>query len=312
MSQLESESLILRFEAHLSQVRRCSIHTVRNYISDLHQFESFLKERKAIPDTLTASNIGSIDRYSVRGFLSSLHGKKKAASSARKLSSLRTFFAEMQRQGFLKEDPTELVDGPKVPKRIPEVAEAAVLSSLLEIPNCETPAGLRDRALLELLYGSGLRAAEAVALNLEDVSLESAEVRVMGKGLKQRVVPLGEYSSAALRSYMSRRLKVVNLGKSTRALFVNLRGTRLSTRGLAMILEKHLRSLPERLKISPHGLRHSFATHLLDGGADLRAIQELLGHSNLATTERYTQVSLGRLKKVHDQSHPRARRVHDQ
>lgn len=303
------ESLIVRFEGHLSQVRRCSSHTVRNYVSDLRQFEVYLLSRKTIAGELTPFNIRGIDRFHLRGFLASLHGRRASSSAARKLSSIRTFFAEMLRQGFVKADPTELVDGPKVPRKIPSVADAASVGRLMEAPSDDTAAASRDRALLELLYGSGLRAAEAVALNLQDLSEDRMEVRVTGKGRKARVVPLGEYSMEALRAYVAIRPTLVPAGKKTDAVFLNARGGRLTTRGLALILEKHLRSLPERLKISPHGLRHSFATHLLDGGADLRSIQELLGHSNLATTERYTQVSLGQLRRVHTQSHPRARRT---
>ncbi len=301
------EVLRERFGNFLKEVRRLSPHTVRNYLSDIEQFESFLRNKKVIDKGLTPSNLPKIDRYHVRGFLSTLHEEHAPASISRKLATIRVFFAEMARQQLITSDPTESVSGPKIPKRVPQVASESVLKELIAIPPEDQAAGLRDRALFELLYGSGLRAAEAVGLDLEDIDLDQREVRVRGKGDKDRIVPLGEFACDALRMYRNERHQLQKK-ETTLAFFLNVRGGRLTTRGLAVILEKHLRTLSTRVKLSPHTLRHSFATHLLDHGADLRVIQELLGHASLATTEKYTNVTLGKLRKVHAESHPRAKR----
>ncbi|HLG19191.1 MAG TPA: tyrosine recombinase [Bdellovibrionota bacterium] len=306
---LEPNALVPAFGDYLSTVRRVSPHTVRNYISDLEQFEAHLRAKKAISERLGAGNVGSIDRFHVRGFLAQLHGKKTPASIARKLSTLRTFFAQMVREKYRKDDPTALVEGPKVPKRMPRVADEKTIDLLVRQPKDKETLGPRDRALLELLYGCGLRAAEAVTLNLSDLDLDSAEIRVVGKGRKERVLPVGDYAKEALLRYLTQRDTLLKKEPKTEAVFLNAHGRRLTTRGVALILERTLRALPQRVQLSPHALRHSFATHLLDHGADLRVIQELLGHANLATTEKYTAVSLGRLRTVYKQAHPRARRM---
>jgi tyrosine recombinase XerC len=300
-----SESLVLRFGQHLSRIRNLSPHSVRNYVSDLRQFESFLILRK----TIGGSNVSKIDRFHIRSFVASLHaGKKAPASVSRKISAIRTFFDLAVREGFVPANPTELVTGPKVPKRMPRVAQVEILDQLLSAPDTESVPGLRDRALLELLYGCGLRAQEAVNLEVDDVEFDRREVRVLGKGRKERVIPMGECAAEALENYLARRGELARSGRPTPAVFLNARGSRLTTRGMALILEKHLRALAQRTHLTPHSLRHSFATHLLERGADLKTIQELLGHSNLATTERYTKVTIGKLTEVYSKAHPRARR----
>lgn len=309
MSRGTPECLLVRFEKYLREIRQLSPHTVRNYLSDLEQFESHLKGKGVIDDRLTEKNVVHLDRFHIRGFLASMHGTKAPASVARKLATLRTFFRQVRREQLRDDDPTEIVTGPKVPKRMPRVAEESVLTELVSIPTTETVLGLRDRALLELLYGSGLRAQEAVSMDLPDVDLDRLEVRVLGKGRKERLVPIGDCTADAIGAYFLRRGELLKNSTRNSALFLNAHGGRLTPRGLAVILDRHLRRLSTRIKLSPHALRHSFATHLLERGADLRSIQELLGHSNLATTEKYTHVTLGRLKKVYDVAHPRARRV---
>jgi integrase/recombinase XerC len=309
MQPTAPESLIARYISHVEGVRNFSNHTKRNYQSDLKQFETYLIQSGAISGPLMEANIPAIDRYHIRGFAASLHGSNSSASVARKISTLRSFFSNLQRQGFIQNDPTVLVRAPKVARKMPRVASEETMAELLASPAQDKRAGLRDRALLEILYGCGLRAQEASGLNLLDVDLDALEVRVLGKGRKERIVPMGDFASEAIRAYLEKRGEFLRKNGDPSAFFLNARGGRLSTRGIALILQKHLRSLAQRTELSPHALRHSFATHLLDRGADLRSIQELLGHSNLATTERYTKVTVGKLKEVYGRAHPRAKRV---
>lgn len=302
MKKDANRSLVSEFAVHLGDVRRLSPHTLRNYVSDLRQFESFLLGRGKIGRSIDPDNAPSIDRFLIRTYLATLHGGREPASVARKAASLRTFFRYLKDEGFRADDPTRGLSGPKVPKRVPRVADEKLLNELLSLPDPATVAGLRDRAILETLYGCGLRVAELVAIDLPDLDLAERQVRVRGKGRKERIVPLGDYAAEALELYLGKR------GPGGPALFRNARGGRLTTRGVTFLLDGYLRKLSVRVALSPHALRHSFATHLLDRGADLRAIQELLGHSNLSTTERYTHVTVEKLKRVYDDAHPRADR----
>ncbi|MFH1262567.1 MAG: tyrosine recombinase XerC [Pseudomonadota bacterium] len=303
METSNHKSLVFEFIEQLRTVRRLSPHTVRNYLSDLIQFEGFLAGRKIVPREIDPGNAATIDRFHVRTYLSTLHKGKKAASIARKIAVLRTFFHFLKESGVRPDDPTVTITGPKVPKRLPRVADESLIRELISLPDAEKIAGVRDRAILEMLYGCGLRVAELVALDLPDVDLDEREARVLGKGNKERIVPIGDYAAEALMVYLAKR----PIGPD--ALFLNARRGRLTTRGVTYLLDGYLRRLSTRVHLSPHALRHSFATHLLERGADLRAIQELLGHSNLATTERYTRVTLEKLKQVYHDSHPRADRV---
>ena len=304
----KDDSLPRKFERFLTGVRRLSPHTTRNYLSDLYQFESYLEKKRKSKSILTEVAVGSIDHYDVRGFLARFHGKLAPSSIARKLASLRAFFSYIVREGFRNDHPTDRIVGPKLPKRVPEVADIALLKELLSLPKQGTRLGSRDCALLEILYGCGLRASEIVGLDVEDVDHSNKTLRVRGKGNKERVVPMGEYALEAFVRY-GKALKTLRAkDRDLTALFLNARGRRLTTRGLSFILSKYLVKLSRRVHLSPHALRHSFATHLLDRGADLRTIQELLGHSSLATTEKYTHVTLGKLKEVHRLAHPRAER----
>lgn len=303
MKSRSRKSLLWEFREHAQRVRRLSPHTLRNYVSDLLQFEAFLLGRNVIRWEIDAKNVHTIDRYHLRSYLADLHKGKRASSIARKTAVLRTFFRFVKDQGYRSDDPTAIIAGPKVPKKIPRVADEKLLRELLTLPDTGKPQGWRDRAMLEMLYGCGLRVAELVALDVLDMDLSEQEVRVLGKGEKERVVPMGEYAAEAVEKYLAKR------SAKSSVLFLNARGGRLTTRGVTFLLDQYLRQLSTRVAISPHSLRHSFATHLLDRGADLRVIQELLGHSNLATTERYTHVTVEKLKQVYDASHPRASRV---
>jgi site-specific recombinase XerD len=303
MRERTPSSLIREFEAHIGEVRRLSPHTLRNYISDLKQFERYLNARKIIAGHVQLDNVQNVNRTHVRGFLASIFEKVAPVSMGRKLSTLKSFFGYACRQGWIEEDPTRLVRGPIVPKKVPRIAAETTLDELFSLADANEKTGKRDRAILELLYGCGLRVAELVSLNVRDVDLKTRELRVVGKGSKERIVPVGQYALESVESYLSEK------AHEQVALFLNARGERITTRGVAHILRGYLLRLRSRVSISPHSLRHSFATHLLERGADLRSIQELLGHSNLATTERYTRVTLGALRRVYGNSHPRAQRV---
>jgi integrase/recombinase XerC len=289
---------IAAFLRHLDRERNLSPHTLRAYASDLVQFKAHLKAelgREGHPK--------DVDHLLIRGFLARLHesGIRKA-SSARKLASLRTFFRFLCREGILAKNPARPLLSPRLEKRIPAHLQEAEVAALLEIPG-EGDAILRNRALLELLYATGIRCSELVGLSLDDLDLDSKLVRVLGKGRKERVVPFGARARDALLLYLPARGRTP--GRSE-AVFRNARGGRLSDRSVRSIVAGQVRRLALERKVSPHTLRHSFATHLLERGADLRAIQELLGHASLSTTQRYTHVDTRHLLEVYNRAHPRA------
>jgi integrase/recombinase XerC len=310
--------------------RNVSAHTVRAYASDIEQYLSWVAlERRRSVAVLTPHDL---DFASVRGYLAHLTRAGHASSSlARELSALRTFTRYLRREGRLDEDPAALVVSPKRDHPIPAHLSEPEMDHLLETPDAAMPLGRRDRAVLELFYASGLRLSELVAVDIEDVNLPSRIVRVLGKGGKERVVPFNQAAARALRAWLPDRQAIVTgLDARTRStatagarrvgrsrseaaspedpLFVNYRGTRLSGRSVHRLVLKYVRQCSLRLGISPHALRHSFATHLLQRGADLRAIQELLGHARLTTTQRYTHVNAAQLLEVYRKAHPRARR----
>jgi integrase/recombinase XerC len=286
------------FLRHLARERNCSPHTVRAYGRDLALFEAHLREtlgREPKPR--------DVDHLLIRSFLARLHeaGLKKT-SSARRLAALRTFFRYLCREGVLAANPARVLLSPKTEKRIPVPLDEAEAARLLDVPG-ETDAALRARAILELLYATGIRCAELVGLDLAEVDLESRMVRVLGKGRKERVVPFGGRALEALRAYLPARLRAA---PRSDALFVNARGGRLTDRSIRHIVAARMRQAATETHVSPHTLRHSFATHLLQRGADLRAIQELLGHSSLSTTQRYTHVNARHLLEIYRKTHPRA------
>jgi integrase/recombinase XerC len=301
------QKLIEQFLEHLRYERNVSAHTLRNYQSDLEQFLEFLTadEKRKAPE------ISEIDHLTIREWLATLHTAHKSKSSiARKLAALRTFFQFLVREGMLELNPAKLVATPKLEKKLPNHLSIEEAVRFIESPDPETDLGKRDRAMLELMYATGVRVAELTTLNLPDVDFRNQLVRVTGKRRKQRIVPFGDPAGAAIGNYLLVREKfLMNAPVSKRddaALFLNYQGTRITTRSVGRMVEKYIRICAGMHNISPHALRHSFATHLLDSGADLRDIQELLGHARLSTTQVYTHVSMEKLIEVYDKAHPKA------
>ena len=306
---------------YLRAERDASSHTLRNYRADLEQFLAHLRGRGGRGE---GPSPAAVDHLAIRGFLARLHGAQLAKSSvARKLATLRSFFRYQCRQGHLSKNPAALVQGPRLPVRtarhlsVDEMFQLLAASARAARPDPTTSrrGGValraRDRAILELFYAAGLRIGELVALDLPDVDLGDGLLRVRGKGRKERIVPVGRQAREALRAYLDARGEppprpAKGLG-DREALFLNHRGGRITTRSVSRIVLMHLMASGLGKKITPHGLRHSFATHLLAAGADLRAIQELLGHARLSTTQRYTHVGLDKVLEVYDRAHPRAR-----
>jgi integrase/recombinase XerC len=294
-----------RFLDYMRDQRRSSPATLRAYESDLQQFGEFLA---SLPSFATPPGPEKIDTLAVRGFVARLSRDGLAKSSiARKLAAVRSFLAHAEREGRAESNPARGVPTPRVPKGLPRDLTVDEMFNLLEHIGGDDLAAVRDTAILEMLYAAGLRVGELVSLDLEDVDLGNGIVRVLGKGNKQRLVPFGSKATRALERWkeQSRKLRA---RRGEVAVFLNLRGSRLSDRSVRRILNRRLREAAIRARVSPHALRHSFATHLLGAGADLRAIQELLGHASLSTTQRYTHVSTDALMRVYDKAHPRARR----
>jgi integrase/recombinase XerC len=301
------QKLIEQFLEHLRYERNVSSHTLRNYSSDLEQFLEFLTAY----GKRNAPEVSQIDHLTIREWLASLHSaQKKKASIARKLAALRTFFQFLVREGMLELNPAKLVATPKLEKKLPKHLSIEEAIRFIESPDPETDLGKRDRAMLELMYATGVRVAELTTLNVGDVDFRNQLVLVTGKRRKQRIVPFGDPAGAAIRSYLDVRDRfLLNAPVSKRdeeALFLNYQGTRITTRSVGRMVEKYIRICAGMHNISPHALRHSFATHLLDSGADLRDIQELLGHARLSTTQVYTHVSMKKLIEVYDKAHPKA------
>ncbi len=287
-----------RFAAHLATERRGSEHTSRAYLSDLAQYAAYLAG-SGVP--LVPSSPAA-----VRGFLSRASARCGPVSLGRKLSALRTFHRFLVREGLSPTNPARGVASPRRPKKLPEVLPEDEVAALVEAPRAPVPLELRDRAFLELLYASGLRVSELASLDLDDLDLEEGLVRVLGKRRKERVVPVGSLARAALRRWIAEGRPALARGAG-RALFLNHRGGRLSTRSVARRIDRAVLASGLARRVHPHVLRHCFATHLLGNGADLRAIQELLGHASLSTTQRYTHLDWKRLADVYDRAHPRAR-----
>jgi integrase/recombinase XerC len=282
--------------------RNASAHTVAAYESDLSQFVAFAAEFTSKREALQPKHI---DLEAIRGFLGELHRERQSrATVARKVSAVRAFFRYLRREGFVETDPAALVIAPKREQKVPAHLSVDEMSHLLDTPDVSSPLGRRDRAILELFYASGIRLSELVGLDIEDLDLSGRMVRVMGKGRKERIVPFNQKTAAALRTWLKDRISLTGGD----ALFVNARGGRLTGRSVQRLVARYVASCSVRFGISPHALRHSFATHLLQAGADLRAIQELLGHVRLSTTQRYTHVNVAQLLDVYRKSHPRARK----
>lgn len=314
---------IRAFREHLALNRHASAHTVRNYEADLVQFLYFLGASTATPrHALTPADVTP---DAIRGFLGELHARGNSrASAARRISAIRSFARYLRREGIRDDDPAALVGSPRREQRVPQVLTVDEVTALIETPDTSAPLGRRDRAILELFYASGLRLSELVALDVDDVNLSSRMVRVMGKGRKERLVPCHQRAADAVRVWLADRHGILDAaergqdaagpargGRRAREqdepLFLNYRGTRLTSRSVHRLVTRYVSLCTTRYGISPHALRHSFATHLLERGADLRAIQELLGHVELTTTQRYTQVNVQHLLDVYRAAHPKAR-----
>ena len=305
------------FLDHLRLNRNTSVHTVAAYGSDLSQFLDFAATRLARERTRLRPT--DLEPGVIRAFMAELYRRGQSrASVARKLSALRSFVRFLRREGRMHQDPVALTAAPKREQKVPAHLSVDEMSRLLDAPDSSSPLGRRDRAILELFYASGLRLSELVGLDMEDLNLSERIVRVAGKGRKERLVPFNTSAQRALRAwYSDRALLRISRGRATRSprpgaiddpLFVNRRGTRLTGRSVQRLVARHVAGSSTRFGISPHALRHSFATHLLQHGADLRAIQELLGHVQLSTTQRYTHVNTAQLLDVYRRSHPRAKR----
>ncbi len=306
---LGMDELIERYVNYLQYERNASPHTIRNYRSDLLQFRDYLAEGRAT----AAVDVSSVDALRIRGFLSILFERQEKKSSiARKLSAVRAFFKFLKREGVLAENPSTLVSTPKQDKTLPRIMTEeemnAFLNAVAEATKTGEPAMRRDRALLEMLYASGLRVSELVGLDLRSVNFGDGMVLVRGKGRKERIVPFGSKAKQALEDYLPIRQRILQERKKPgqQALFLNVWGERLTTRSVDRLVKKYVRRYGPAVKVSPHSLRHAFASHLLTEGADLRAIQEMLGHTSLATTQKYTQVSIKQLIEVYDRTHPKA------
>ncbi|MDH3627180.1 MAG: tyrosine recombinase XerC [Acidobacteriota bacterium] len=299
------ESALAEFLRHLEDQRRVSPETLRAYRRDLLQFAEFLGDgeiKKADPPR-------QIDQIAVRGFVARMSRSGLGKSSiARKLSAVRSFLKYAVREGAIDASPAESVPAPKAPKPLPRTLTVDETFALLDGIQTDDPGSLRDRAMLELLYAAGLRVSELVSRDLGDMDLGAGMMRVLGKGNKERMVPFGSKAQKAIRAWLKASAPLRVKGGDDEALFLNLRGRRITDRSVRRILNQRLQEAAIHARISPHDLRHSFATHMLGSGADLRAIQELLGHASLSTTQRYTHVSTDALMQVYDKAHPRARR----
>lgn len=298
---MQADQALSLFDGHLKAQNR-SEHTLLAYHNDITQFIEFTARELGIEsENLT---VDQVDIYIVRSFLGELSDQGiERKSMARKLSSLRAFFKFLCREGVLQKNPVQRIATPKLGRKLPQFLFLEQVEKLLQTPDCTTLLGVRDQMILELLYGSGLRVSELAGLSRQDVDFESSLLRVRGKGSKERIVPLTKYALEAIQDYLFMR------EDKDVALLLNYQGSRLSTRSIRRVLDKLAleAGLPQHLH--PHMLRHSFATHLLDGGADLRSVQELLGHAKLSSTQIYTHLTRERLREVYEQSHPRAKKI---
>jgi len=294
--------LLQGYISYLTAERHASSYTVRNYTHDLRHFLDFLNQENVI-------SLRDVDRFLLRRYIASLleQGFGKA-SVAGKLSALRSFYRYLMQENIISSNPLLTVSSPKLERRLPSFLSADEVKLFLDRVDASTPLGQRDKAMLELLYAAGLRVSEMVALDVGSVNLETREIRVWGKGSKERVALMGEPAAAALNRYLGDGRRQLLGDSRTEALFINRYGMRLSERAVQTAIRRYAIEAGLDKKVHPHMLRHSFATHLLDGGADLRVVQELLGHVNLSTTQIYTHVTQAQARKVYLAAHPRAKK----
>ena len=304
------KDLLADFRTFLDVERNVSEHTRVAYLADIEEFNGFLHSRDRTSAHMTLLDVNT---DTMRAYLAHLHSRKlKKVSINRKISSLRAFYKHLLRKGMIKNNPAQGVQTPKIEKYMPTFLSVDEAFELLNAAGDNNSAsGLREQAMLELFYSSGLRLAELAGLDTEDVNFDAALVKVRGKGKKERIVPVGTKALEAIRRYLSATenlRKEHSLDLLSGALFLNVRGKRITTRSIARMVDTATVKSGIGRKISPHALRHSFATHLLEAGADLRSIQEMLGHESLSTTQKYTAVNINRLMEVYDQAHPRAKK----
>lgn len=290
---------IAEYVKYLKYEKNASPHTITSYQRDLRQFQAFLQEKKL--------GLEDVDNVVIRSFMATLYGKQEKKSTiARKLAAIRSFFQFCIRRKWLSDNPAKVVSTPKQERSVPSFLSEEEMADFLDLPASTKPLSLRDKAILELLYATGLRVSELVGLNLPDINYDERLIRVKGKGKKERLVPFGKIAQNNLAAYLRCRI-LINKGKVDElAFFLNYRGERLTSRSVERIVNASLSRTAIKRNISPHSLRHSFASHLLSRGADLRAIQELLGHESLATTQKYTHLDLKHLLDVYKKSHPRS------
>lgn len=298
------QELIDRFLHRLEHEKQFSAHSLRAYGNDLGQFFAFAGALGEAGRSFAGPE--SVDALLLRKYLAELRQQNYARSTiARKLAALRSFYKFLCREGIVETNPVVAVRTPKQPRRLPHVLTSDEVRALLEAPDTSTEPGKRDLAILETLYSTGIRSSELVRLNVKDVDFLSGMVRALGKRRKERIAPLGSFAVAAVEDYLlARGISPARAASRTVPLFLNRFGRRLSTRGIQRVLDKYICRAGLDGKTSPHTLRHSFATHLLEGGADLRAVQELLGHSSLSTTQIYTHLTTERLKEIYERAHP--------
>jgi len=305
------KKLIEEFKKYLIGEKDASPNTVSAYLNDLTQFEAFLLETGHACNN-SEIQIDQVDRLTLRSFMSRLYEKSNSGTSmGRKLSTLSSFFKFLCREGYIKTNVAKTIPVPKKINKLPSHLSVDEVFRLLELPKPESFPGTRDRAILEMFYGTGIRVSELVGLSPDDLKLEQRNVKVLGKGKKERILPLGKQSTEILKSYLQFRTKYIKNKKvepPPSALFLNQRGQSISVRGVRKIISQYIRTNNFPENISPHSLRHTFATHMLEAGADLRAIQEMLGHASLSTTQKYTHLTIDRLTETYDKAHPRARK----
>jgi len=301
------QELFQSYINYLEVERNASPYTVRNYKTDLLDFFNFLREKKV-------GSLTEVDKHILREYLSYLVGQNIVKRSiARKLSAIRSFYRFLQREEIIAVSPVANTTSPKLDKRLPAFLSQDEINRLLEAPDLSTPQGQRDRALLELLYASGLRVSEIASLDVEQVDFETNEIRVWGKGAKERVVLMGKPAAEALTAYLKKgRPELLGGKKTSKALFVNRYGGCLTERSVQKLLERYAGIAGIKKRVHPHMLRHTCATHLLDGGADLRVVQELLGHASLSSTMIYTHVTKSQARKVYLSAHPMAKEKRDE
>jgi integrase/recombinase XerD len=294
------DDLLNNYLEYLSVERGLAKNTIDAYKRDLISFIAFLRAKKAI-------NINSVSTTTIISYLLQMQKSGKASSSiSRACAAIKSFFQFLFKESIIEEDPTENIDTPKLKHRLPKVLTVQEVEKLLSQPNMTNPLGIRDRSILELMYATGIRVSELTSLHIDDVNLEAGFLRCTGKGSKERIIPVADITLDCLKLYISGARKELLSGKESKILFVNRQGAAISRQGVWKIIRKYSKKAGISKKITPHTLRHSFATHLLEHGADLRAVQEMLGHADISTTQIYTHLTRSKIKEIYDNTHPRA------